>query len=65
MESQKIQDGKIMANYRYPGDCCGLCTHAYQNEYGDYQCTMLPPGNIIDLGAICDHYHKELYNDND
>lgn len=59
-EHQDIRDSKIRARYRYPDDCCGRCTHAYQNEYGDYQCTRLFPGNKIDLGAICDDYHKEI-----
>lgn len=59
-EHQDIIDSKIRANYRYPEDCCGRCTHAFQSTYGDYQCTKLHPGNLIDLGAVCDMYHKEI-----
>ena len=59
-EHQAIVDSKIRANYRYPEDCCGRCTHAFQSTYGDYQCTKLHPGNLIDLGAVCDMYHKEI-----
>lgn len=59
-ELQEIRDAMIRVNYRHPEDCCGRCIHAFQNTYGDYQCSMLPGGNIIDLGAICDRYHKEV-----
>ena len=59
-ESTEIADSKIRVNYRYADDCCGRCTHAYQNTYGDYQCSELAPGNTIDLGAICNFYHKEI-----
>ena len=59
-EHQDIVDSKIRANYRYPEACCGRCTHAFQSTYGDYQCTKLHPGNLIDLGAVCDMYHKEI-----
>jgi hypothetical protein len=54
-----IQDSKILVNYRYPEACCGRCIHAFQNEYGDYQCNILAPGNTIDLGAVCDKYQED------
>jgi hypothetical protein len=63
VESVQVVDSKISLNYRYPEDCCGKCTHAYQSTYGDFQCTKLYAGNNIDLGAICDAYHKELESD--
>ncbi len=59
-EIVQIQDAKILANYRFPEQCCGRCTHAFQNTYGDFQCSILPGGNLIDLGAVCDHFHKEI-----
>lgn len=58
-ESREIADAKIVLQYRYPEECCGRCTHAFQNDYGDYQCNMLPSGNSIDLGALCNKYQGE------
>lgn len=59
-EIVEIRDAKIRANYRFPEECCGRCIHAYQNTYGDFQCSKLPGGNQIDLGAVCDLFHKEI-----
>lgn len=55
----EIRDSKIRVRYRYPEQCCGHCKHAYQSEYGDYQCRKLAPGNTIDIGAICDLYEED------
>lgn len=62
MEPVEVRDAKIQVRYRYPEACCGRCIHAFQNEYGDIQCTRLPAGNTIDLGALCDMYHPEVEN---
>lgn len=50
---------KSEAHYRYPEECCGYCRAAYQSEYGDYQCNWLEPGNIIDLGGVCDLFVRD------
>lgn len=54
---------KEQANYKYPEQCCGRCTHAYKSSYGDVQCSQLEAGNTIDLGAVCDLYHQEVEDD--
>jgi hypothetical protein len=46
-------------HYRFPTKCCGHCKWPYVSTYGDVQCPKLTPGNLIDMGAVCDSYESD------
>lgn len=54
------KQNKQAVNYRYPEQCCGWCSHLYQNTYGDMQCSQLEAGNTVDVGGLCDLFHRDV-----